>query len=173
MFIKQEKIPPWKEHSDGPRRGGIVILGWSLGNATVLSFLATAGTSLLISDELSTLLEKYVRNCVLYEPTCFAIGCPLPADNPNYIPWEDPSLSPEDFPVAVSRWVSSYYDHPCYDPTKHFIILDRRGIVERCRRRGNEDGSFHVFACNARSRPKTSRSGSIRSEKYPSSLPPG
>ncbi|KIK69424.1 hypothetical protein GYMLUDRAFT_153346 [Collybiopsis luxurians FD-317 M1] len=114
MFVEREKIPPSKEHSNGTRSGGMAILGWSLGNATVLSFFAMA-RSPLISDNLSTLLESYVRNCVLYEPSSLGIGYPHPADNPNYLPWEDPNLSPEEIPAAAVQWVSFYYDHPCYN----------------------------------------------------------
>ncbi|KIK69422.1 hypothetical protein GYMLUDRAFT_647231 [Collybiopsis luxurians FD-317 M1] len=121
MFIEREKVPPLREQLDGTRSGGIAILGWSLGNTTVLSFLATA-RSPLISDELSTLLKTYIRNCVLYEPSSMAFGYPVPADNPNYIPWDDSGLSTEDRSAAVLQWVGSYYDHPCYDPSRATLI---------------------------------------------------
>jgi hypothetical protein len=64
-FIEREKIPRLEEHLDGTRSGGVAILGWSVGNMTVLSFLATARGP-MISNQLSTLLEEYIGNCVLY-----------------------------------------------------------------------------------------------------------
>ncbi|KAF8823779.1 hypothetical protein HHX47_DHR9000168 [Lentinula edodes] len=134
IFIMREKIPkltrrklPFSQdrlqlqsmrassESVGGRSGGVAIFGWSAGCSTVLSFLG-ASHNPMISQESYKLLEEYIGNCILYDPTYLCFGYTLPSDNRNYIPWADPTVAPEDIPRAVSEWVSSYYDHPCYDP---------------------------------------------------------
>ncbi|KAJ4493406.1 hypothetical protein C8R41DRAFT_764311 [Lentinula lateritia] len=134
IFILREKIPkltrqklPFSQDrlqlqsmraspgSVGGGNGGVAIFGWSAGCSTVLSFLG-ASHNPMISQESYKLLEEYIGNCILYDPTYLCFGYTLPSDNPNYIPWADPTVAPEDIPRAVSEWVSSYYDHPCYDP---------------------------------------------------------
>ncbi|KIK69443.1 hypothetical protein GYMLUDRAFT_152193 [Collybiopsis luxurians FD-317 M1] len=119
MFIEEEKIPKLKEHS---RNGGIAMLGWSMGAVPVLSFLATAKKP-LVSPGLLELLEGYIGECVLYDPPYLALGYPLPSNQPNYIPWviPDPNVSQEEMPVIFSQWISSYYDHPCYDPASRSL----------------------------------------------------
>ncbi|KIK69419.1 hypothetical protein GYMLUDRAFT_153315 [Collybiopsis luxurians FD-317 M1] len=113
LFIERENIP--KLTVTGNRRsGGIAIMGWSFGCATVLSLLGSARNP-RIPRELYKLLEKYIGDFVLYDPPAVAFGYPLPADCKNYNPWLDSSLSPAEVPMAFARWVSSYYDHPCYD----------------------------------------------------------
>lgn len=118
-----------KENRRG--NGGIAILAWSAGCSTVLSFLGGTQNP-LISKELYQLLQQYVGNCILYgqrsisffkarltnpkDPTYLCFGYPLPSDNRNYIPWDDPTVSTDELPQLVAEWVSSYYDHPCYDP---------------------------------------------------------
>ncbi|KAJ3864993.1 hypothetical protein EV359DRAFT_39860 [Lentinula novae-zelandiae] len=115
IFILREKIPKASPGSVGGGNGGVAIFGWSAGCSTVLSFLG-ASHNPMISQESYKLLEEYIGNCILYDPTYLCFGYTLPSDNHNYIPWADPTVAPEDIPRAVSEWVSSYYDHPCYDP---------------------------------------------------------
>ncbi|KIK69440.1 hypothetical protein GYMLUDRAFT_1002785 [Collybiopsis luxurians FD-317 M1] len=112
LFIEQEKIPKLKDY---PRSGGIAIVGWSMGNVPVLSFLATANDP-PVPTGLSKLLEGYIGKCVLYEPPYLALGYPLPSDNPNYSPWLDTDSSPEEILEIFLKWIGLYFDHPCYDP---------------------------------------------------------
>ncbi|KAJ3869847.1 hypothetical protein EV359DRAFT_29064 [Lentinula novae-zelandiae] len=113
IFIERERIPKLTRKLRG--NGGIAILAWSAGCSTVLSFLGGTQNP-LISKELYQLLQQYVGNCILYDPTYLCFGYPLPSDNRNYIPWDDPTVSTDELPQLVAEWVSSYYDHPCYDP---------------------------------------------------------
>ncbi|KAJ3892395.1 hypothetical protein GG344DRAFT_87785 [Lentinula edodes] len=108
IFIERERIPKGGN-------GGIAIFAWSAGCSTVLSFLGGTQNP-LISKELYQLLQQYVGNCILYDPTYLCFGYPLPSDNRNYIPWDDLTVSTDELPQLVAEWVSSYYDHPCYDP---------------------------------------------------------
>ncbi|KAJ3902415.1 hypothetical protein F5879DRAFT_904335 [Lentinula edodes] len=128
IFIERERIPKLARKLSSPREttcsftansvngnGGIAILAWSAGCSTVLSLLGGTQNP-LISKELYQLLQQYVGNCILYDPTYLCFGYPLPSDNRNYIPWDDPTVSTDELPQLVAEWVSSYYDHPCYDP---------------------------------------------------------
>ncbi|KAJ3837751.1 hypothetical protein F5878DRAFT_202088 [Lentinula raphanica] len=129
MFIQREKIPKLNRrkmpspHETSYRsqtssvegKGGLAIFGWSAGCATILSVLGAAQNP-LIKEELYKDLQEYLAKCILYDPAYFSFGYTPPDDNPNYIPWHDPAVSVEDLPLAVAEWVSSYYDHPCYDP---------------------------------------------------------
>ncbi|KAF5381141.1 hypothetical protein D9757_009437 [Collybiopsis confluens] len=122
IFITREQIPKLKEHANGTRNGGIAIIGWSLGAVPALSILTPAVNS-GITSERSVLLEKYLGSCILYEPPFQAFGHSPPSDNPNYNPWMNPDLKiPMDqLMVVFSHWVSSYFDHPCYDPASHSL----------------------------------------------------
>ncbi|KAJ3731479.1 hypothetical protein DFJ43DRAFT_999166 [Lentinula guzmanii] len=106
IFIKREKIPK--------RKRGVAIFGWSAGCSTVLSLLGAIQNQ-FIPDDLYKGLQEYVRSCLIYDPTYFSFGYTPPSDSRNYIPWDDPTVSKEDLPQVVAEWVSSYYDHPCYD----------------------------------------------------------
>ncbi|KAI0337468.1 alpha/beta-hydrolase [Trametopsis cervina] len=57
---------PPKVHTDatGRRSNGIIVLGWSYGNAVVFSLLAHATS---FSDEVKATLDDYLRTAVLYE----------------------------------------------------------------------------------------------------------
>ncbi|KAF5366909.1 hypothetical protein D9757_011377 [Collybiopsis confluens] len=114
IFIERESIPKLKMTSS-VMSGGIALTGWSAGCQIALSMLGTVQNP-FISDQLYSLLRAYIGRVIIYDPPHVAFGYPLPADNKNYIPWEDTSLKPEDIPAIFSNWVSSFYDHPCYDP---------------------------------------------------------
>ncbi|KAF9062033.1 hypothetical protein BDP27DRAFT_1337137 [Rhodocollybia butyracea] len=113
MLIQNEGIPrlthSTESHSEGldlKGRGGVAIMGWSFGCATVLSLFGVVKNP-MISDKHYDLLQ---------EPTSCRLRISCPLDNPNYLPWADSTIPPENIPQIFSDWASSYYDHPCYDP---------------------------------------------------------
>jgi hypothetical protein len=61
-FIREEKLPR-PIHSNGMNSGGVSILTWSVGSASVLSLLANIST---LSDSVNTLLESHLRTVILY-----------------------------------------------------------------------------------------------------------
>ncbi|KAJ7606492.1 Alpha/Beta hydrolase protein, partial [Roridomyces roridus] len=78
--------------------GGIVLVGWSLGNATTLSLLGAEPG--VIEHEVYHVLEKHLRRLVLYDPPYGVLGHPAPPpQTPMYNPYFDPELS-------------AFYDHP-------------------------------------------------------------
>ncbi|KAJ3877576.1 hypothetical protein F5051DRAFT_251952 [Lentinula edodes] len=126
MFIEREGIPKLaarqkralSHQANGLEKGGsggVAILGWSGGCLPIVSFLG-ATQNRMFSEELYGFLVEYIGECIFYDPSYNCFGYPLPPDNRNYIPWEDTANSSEDFLQTFSNWVSSYYDHPCYDP---------------------------------------------------------
>ncbi|GAW07947.1 hypothetical protein LENED_009978 [Lentinula edodes] len=104
IFIERERIPKLARKLSSPRE-------------TTCSFTANSvngnGGIAILACFCSTRLTK----ChVPKDPTYLCFGYPLPSDNRNYIPWDDPTVSTDELPQLVAEWVSSYYDHPCYDP---------------------------------------------------------
>ncbi|KAF9061874.1 hypothetical protein BDP27DRAFT_1272015 [Rhodocollybia butyracea] len=122
MLIQKEGIPRLTQSTESRSegldlkgRGGVAIMGWSFGCATVLSLFGVVKNP-MISDKHYDLLQEYIGDFILYDPPHVAFGYPVPSDSPNYVPWEDLTIPPGNIPQVFSDWVSSYYDHPCYDP---------------------------------------------------------
>ncbi|KAJ4471422.1 hypothetical protein J3R30DRAFT_3407796 [Lentinula aciculospora] len=167
MFIERERIPKLfsgKRPSSfsqidgrkGSRSGGVAILGWSGGCLPIVSFLG-ATQNRMFSEEQYNFLVEYIGDCILYgeviylplqqgrclivllDPSYHCFGYSLPPDNRNYIPWEDTASSPEEFFHAFSQWVSSYYDHPCYDPVNRRLQTTASiNDLDGCRHKSDE-----------------------------------
>ncbi|EGN94678.1 hypothetical protein SERLA73DRAFT_96023, partial [Serpula lacrymans var. lacrymans S7.3] len=92
------------------KSGGIVIIPWSIGNATPLALL---GHPDFIPKERYIQLEPYLKDFVMYDPPHFSFGYPIPSDVEIYEPWTDPDCAtPEELVQNFHYWVSSYFDHP-------------------------------------------------------------
>ncbi|KAJ4471423.1 hypothetical protein J3R30DRAFT_3299672 [Lentinula aciculospora] len=135
IFIKRERIPKLNRQKSSGGNGGVAIFGWSAGCSTVLSLLGLTRNP-MISEDLYIGLQEYIGNCIIYDPPYFCFGYIPPSDNRNYIPWNDPAVSAEDLPGVVAEWISSYYDHPCYDPVSQSLsskagIHDLDGIRQK------------------------------------------
>ncbi|KIK69363.1 hypothetical protein GYMLUDRAFT_152793 [Collybiopsis luxurians FD-317 M1] len=115
-FIEHEDIPK-PTVTEGRRSGGIALMGWSFGCATVLALLGLPENSRISDNELHNFLSQYIGDFILYDPPFLALGYPVSPDGPNYSPWLDPNIAPADFPAIFGKWVGSYYDHYCYDST--------------------------------------------------------
>ncbi|KIK69362.1 hypothetical protein GYMLUDRAFT_67997 [Collybiopsis luxurians FD-317 M1] len=124
-FIEHENIPKLTV-TGGRRSGGIALMGWSFGCATVLSLLGSPENSRISDNGLHHFLSRYIGDFILYDPAFVALGYPLPPDCPNYLPWMDTNIAPADFPVVFSKWAGSYYDHSCYDPTTRSLSTSAR-----------------------------------------------
>ncbi|KLO10048.1 alpha/beta-hydrolase [Schizopora paradoxa] len=91
-------------------KGGLCLLGWSLGTNTALAFLAH------LSSYPSTVREKlqgYLRTLVLYDPPLSTLGYPLPTEG-VYSPFTDPEIPKSEMPAAFARFITGYYSHPYY-----------------------------------------------------------
>ncbi|KAJ8469392.1 hypothetical protein ONZ45_g16907 [Pleurotus djamor] len=106
-FIEANHIPPVKDN-----RGGLAVLGWSIGCVTALSLLGTPKTMLAGNDH-STLLP-YLRDVILYDPPPTPFGYDTSTFPPDaYSPFKDPELaSPDAKAKAFMTWIASYYDPP-------------------------------------------------------------
>ncbi|KAI0337254.1 hypothetical protein BDW22DRAFT_1364336 [Trametopsis cervina] len=102
-FVRTYEIP--ERTGEGKGRGGIVLSTWSFSNTLHLALLADAH---LLPRETNTLLRRYWRRSVLYDPALGNIGAAVPPG--VYSPLRDPSLpSPTKRIAAFSLWVSSYF----------------------------------------------------------------
>ncbi len=61
-IIKKCDIPKFTEEN-GKKKGGLALLGWSLGNLVSMSMLGNAGT---LPDDTKDFLERYLRTVVMY-----------------------------------------------------------------------------------------------------------
>jgi len=124
QYIEKESIP--KITADR-KFGGFAIMGWSMGSATAMPLFSDPS---LISPELYTLLEQYVKDLVLDDPPYLSFGIPLPADEKTYNPWADPDCkTPEELYQNFGYWVSSYYDHPDVSGTIHGLNYEKRAGI--------------------------------------------
>ncbi|KAL5492300.1 hypothetical protein ACEPAI_3747 [Sanghuangporus weigelae] len=99
-FIEKENIP--KASSDW-KRGGIVLMAWSSGNAYTLPLLSYADS---IPEDTRLFIEPYIRSLILFDmPRWIAGALQLPD------PLRDLSLSEEERVQRFNIWVSSYYSH--------------------------------------------------------------
>jgi hypothetical protein len=64
-FVQKHNVPKLK-YEKGRRTGGIAILGWSFGCATMLSFLAHGSE---LPDNMRILLNSYLRSVVAHGQT--------------------------------------------------------------------------------------------------------
>ncbi|THU95907.1 hypothetical protein K435DRAFT_112270, partial [Dendrothele bispora CBS 962.96] len=90
------------------KSGGVAIMGWSIGAVSAMSMFADPA---LISPKSYSLLQKYVKDLVFYDPPAHAFGYPYLSD--MYYPWRDKDITtPDQFSSGFLSWVSSYYQHP-------------------------------------------------------------
>ncbi|KAJ7804532.1 hypothetical protein B0H14DRAFT_2383634, partial [Mycena olivaceomarginata] len=106
-FIKNENTPAL-----GPDRktGGLILMGWSFGNATTLALLSDPS---VLPKSLYDTIAPYLMSLVLYDPPYTSLGYELPGQDSVYDPWTDPDYpTPEQLYNNFQHWVSSYYNHP-------------------------------------------------------------
>ncbi|TFK73219.1 alpha/beta-hydrolase [Pluteus cervinus] len=119
-FVNHNDIPRISE--DG-KFGGICILGWSMGIATVLSFFGQPG---VVGDSTYTRLAPYIRKLVIYDSPAHALGFDFPPG--AYYPFED---GPPEDPKAFAYWADTHYTHPGDVDANDISALDiqsKRGV---------------------------------------------
>ncbi|KAI9057901.1 hypothetical protein FKP32DRAFT_1597861 [Trametes sanguinea] len=99
-YVARERIPPAKQG-----RGGIMLVGWSLGAASITALLANLNSYPVGAVP----LDAYVRRVILYETSHIFYAYPYPPE--FYHPLRDPSLSPEEGMALFDRWLSSHFTH--------------------------------------------------------------
>ncbi|KAK7025992.1 hypothetical protein VNI00_015823 [Paramarasmius palmivorus] len=105
--IRIEKTP--KLDTDG--RGGIAVLGWSLGVMTALSLFSNPS---LLDFETGVLLGGYLKQCILYDPPSKSFGYSLPSTFKLPVvhnPFTDPAVKEEEKVSKFMFWVSSAFKH--------------------------------------------------------------
>ncbi|KAJ3563894.1 hypothetical protein NP233_g8644 [Leucocoprinus birnbaumii] len=102
-FIRKHDLPkPNAERT----AGGVMVLGWSLGCATAMTFLSNGK---LFNVEQYELLRGYVRKLVLYDPGLVAFGFEGP---PGSKPYAMHGNSLEEYYKKFKLNVGLYFDHP-------------------------------------------------------------
>ncbi|OBZ68451.1 hypothetical protein A0H81_11547 [Grifola frondosa] len=86
----------------------VCLLGWSLGNSPVVSFLAHVNELTAVEQ---AVLETNLRTVIVYDPPSVALGLPPPPGT-FYIPLQDENIPIADRLGLFMQWVSSYNTHP-------------------------------------------------------------
>ncbi|KAG6915162.1 hypothetical protein DXG01_012957 [Tephrocybe rancida] len=124
QYIEKESIP---KISADRKFGGFAIMGWSMGTATAMPLFSDPS---LLSPELYSLLEQYVKDLVLDDPPYVSFGIVLPEKEKTYDPWTDKGCkTPEEIQQNFGFWVSSYFTHPDVSGTIHGLNHERRAEV--------------------------------------------
>ncbi|KAF8992675.1 hypothetical protein BDQ17DRAFT_1253724 [Cyathus striatus] len=106
--IKTLDIP---KVTSGNRGGGVSLLGWSIGVASILPLFSGCTA---IGGKLYNELKDYVKDIILHDPPYPALGYELPSEHANvYNPWTDPQChSVEDSLTNFSQWIGCYFLTP-------------------------------------------------------------
>ncbi|KAJ8074517.1 hypothetical protein PM082_015418 [Marasmius tenuissimus] len=131
-FVEEEGIPPILESENGRGRGGIAVMGWSLGSMTAIAPFGNPG---IMSDAVYQVLVKYVQGLILYDPAFSALGL-SPPSNVNaaklYSPGADPSVKgPADAYKAFIEWVSSHFQYTWQDGLPTPESIEEAGSLKR------------------------------------------
>ncbi|KAG6825334.1 hypothetical protein H0H92_004051 [Tricholoma furcatifolium] len=123
QYIEKESIP---KISPDRKSGGFAIMGWSMGLATAMPLFSDPS---LLNLELYVLLEEYVKDLIIYDPTYLSFGITLPPHGKLYNPWTDEQCkTPAEICQNMGFWVSSYYVHPdSASGSIHGLNYERRG----------------------------------------------
>ncbi|KAK1235460.1 hypothetical protein PQX77_001312 [Marasmius sp. AFHP31] len=111
-FIEEEGVPPVRSG-----RGGIVVMGWSLGVAFPMAAFSNPDS---VGDSRAyQLLERYVKGLMIYDPSYTTLGYSIPSniDASNlYVPWMDPDAqTPQGVFDKFLLWVCSQYRYEYAD----------------------------------------------------------
>ncbi|KAJ4466247.1 hypothetical protein J3R30DRAFT_3311241 [Lentinula aciculospora] len=113
-FIGRSAIPPIQNDSSAEnvsgqsRKGGLVLVGWSLGTTFSLSAIANVDSS-LVSDEMRDRIGRYLRTHIMLEPALTSIGLPIPPE--AWISFIDPNIPLPARGPLFSHLVTGYYDY--------------------------------------------------------------
>ncbi|KAJ3575316.1 hypothetical protein NP233_g1187 [Leucocoprinus birnbaumii] len=105
-FLMQNQIPVQAAQNGAP--GGIVVLGWSLGNTVALSAIANLKSA---TPEVQTRLGPLIHTLIIHEPARNILG--HAPDHRNWAPWHlvDQTI-PEDAEMGFfTWWISAYFEH--------------------------------------------------------------
>ncbi|KAF8645741.1 hypothetical protein AX16_007609 [Volvariella volvacea WC 439] len=129
-FLDNNEIP---KLSKDRSKGGLSLLGWSMGSTTAFAFL---GQPEVIAPDVYKRVEPYIKNIVIYDSPFVHFGFDAPRE--GYHPLFDPEVkTPEQAGLRVSEWLTTHYKHApdYYTSTK----LDGRFDIRRTGDRSSLD----------------------------------
>ncbi|EIW61063.1 uncharacterized protein TRAVEDRAFT_46287 [Trametes versicolor FP-101664 SS1] len=113
-LVRSERIPTANRETSA---GGIVLVGWSLGGASMEAVLAHAGTFPVEGVQLS----KYVRRVLIYDTSCLIFD-PRPID--WYHPSSDPTIQPVEHPAAFDQSIGNYFTRNIVSTTVRMSVTE-------------------------------------------------
>ncbi|KAF8642045.1 hypothetical protein AX16_009716 [Volvariella volvacea WC 439] len=126
-----ENHPEIPKLSEDRKKGGISLLGWSMGITPVFAFL---GHPEVLPSGTYTKLEPYLQTIIIYDSPGVAFGFDIPPG--RYLPFHDPTLkTPSEMLQHFTLWVSGHYYHniddfESFNSTKNLDLLNfsRQGV---------------------------------------------
>ncbi|KAL5498535.1 hypothetical protein ACEPAH_1889 [Sanghuangporus vaninii] len=124
--ITELKVPKanFGENAASPS-GGVVLMGWSLGNLFTDAFVAYLDTYPL--DVIET-LKLYLKSLIIYAAPIGQTGYPAPPD--AYNPFSDSDNPKRIAPVSFGAWVTAYYKHPAYSSPQKSGVLSPASLIQ-------------------------------------------
>ncbi|KIK62724.1 hypothetical protein GYMLUDRAFT_259998 [Collybiopsis luxurians FD-317 M1] len=107
-FIQRSSIPPISASSSPSPKGGIGLIGWSLGSTFSMAAVAHMDSS-LVSDEMRNRLGQYLRTHIMLEPSITSLGLPFPPA--AWIPFRDPNIPLHAQGPLFCNLVTGYFDY--------------------------------------------------------------
>ncbi|KAI0265055.1 hypothetical protein BC834DRAFT_879885 [Gloeopeniophorella convolvens] len=109
-FVRTQDIHPVSHDENGDIVGGLVLLGWSSGNGTLLSLFANLE---YVPKETRDVIEPYLRSYIHFDGPRWSLGFPHVERFPR--PLMNPKLNEDQRWEAFKFWVSAYYLHPAIE----------------------------------------------------------
>lgn len=96
--------------SPGQGTGGIIMTGWSLGNAAGFAFLGHLDS---YPTEIVQAIRPYLKAYFVYGAPAAALGFHQPEE--VYNPFREQDIPDSERPALIQRYIASYYSHPIYN----------------------------------------------------------
>ncbi|OSD05350.1 hypothetical protein PYCCODRAFT_1475403 [Trametes coccinea BRFM310] len=106
-LVEERNIPPF---SPASKKGGIVLVGWSLGCTWISGLLAHVSSF----PAGHARLQAYIRRVIWQDPLSHILGYAPPARDP-YVPTMNTSLEPQERMRVFTQWITSYFSHKHLD----------------------------------------------------------
>ncbi|KAK1228857.1 hypothetical protein PQX77_008099 [Marasmius sp. AFHP31] len=131
-LVEEEDVPPILGPENEKRRGGIAVMGWSQGTMTAIAPFGNPGH---MDEAVYQVLEKYVKDLILYDPPFSSLGL-SPSSSINaknlYFPGTDPSLQdPVERTGKFAEWVGSYFHYTWRDGIPTTESIEETGLLKR------------------------------------------
>ncbi|KAL0563546.1 hypothetical protein V5O48_018520 [Marasmius crinis-equi] len=133
-FVEEEGVPSVTNAGNGRKRGGLAVMGWSMGALTAIAPFANPNA---LGEETYGVLKGYIRDLILYDPPFIVLGLPIPTSiNPEklHFPHAPPNVKhrePQEIFENFVRFVGSRYQYEIRDGVATPASIEESGSLPR------------------------------------------